>query len=147
MKLTVKVLGMYVVGLSLMMMIASAATAQESKKPEDQPTAKKSSEQPQKGEVEGTRKRERKAARGRLPNYYTQVVDDEQREEIYSIQADYDARINELLRQAVALRNERNSKVEAVLTPDQLEQVKKITAAAKAKRKKGIAKTASSSSP
>jgi len=76
----------------------------------------------------------KKAFRGRLPNYYSRVVDQEQREKIYAIQREYAPKIDTLKAQLEALVAERDEKVEAVLTPEQQQTVEKLRAAAKAKR-------------
>lgn len=73
--------------------------------------------------------------RGRLPPYYTQVVNGQQREKIYAIQQQYAPQIAELKAQLQALQDKQNSEVEAVLTPEQLATVKKLSDDAKAKRK------------
>jgi hypothetical protein len=93
----------------------------------------------------GKRKR---AFRGRLPNYYNRVVDEEQREKIYGIQKEYAVKIDALKAQLEALMAERDAKVADVLTPEQLEQVEKLRAEAKAKQKRGkTTKKSASSEP
>ena len=72
--------------------------------------------------------------RGRLPNYYAQVVDQKQREEIYRIQGEYASKIAELRAKLDALTQERDEKVAAVLSTDQLKKVEELREAAKAKR-------------
>jgi len=74
------------------------------------------------------------AFRGRLPNYYRFVVDEKQREAIYKIQEEYAAKIDALKAQLAALTKERDAKVAAVLTPEQLKEVEQRAAEAKAKR-------------
>ncbi len=58
-----------------------------------------------------------KKFRGRLPNYYRQVVDAKQRTAIYKVQKEYAPRIEALKAQLAALMKERDEKVVAVLTP------------------------------
>ena len=72
--------------------------------------------------------------RPRLPNYYGRVVSEKQRKEVYEIQKAYFPKIEALEAQLAALIAERDEKVAGVLTPEQLEQVEKIRAEAKAKR-------------
>lgn len=74
--------------------------------------------------------------RKRLPNYYTNVVDDKQREAIYAIQLQYFDQIAELKLQIAKLEKERNEKIEAVLTEQQKADIAKIAAQAKAAREK-----------
>ena len=62
--------------------------------------------------------------RPRLPNYYGQVVDATQREAIYTIQRQYNELIAFLRLRIELLERERDAKVEAVLTPSQLERVR-----------------------
>jgi Spy/CpxP family protein refolding chaperone len=77
-----------------------------------------------------------KRFRGRLPAYYRHVVDQKQRETIYKIQEEYEPKIAALRAQLEAIMKERNEKVAAVLTPEQLKKVEELGAAAKAKREK-----------
>ncbi|MHC4177839.1 MAG: hypothetical protein ACYSWU_10045, partial [Planctomycetota bacterium] len=67
-----------------------------------------------------------KKFRGRLPNYYGQVVDQKQRATIYKIQAEYAPKIAELKAQLEALTKQRDEKVAAVLTPEQRKKVEQI---------------------
>ncbi len=87
--------------------------------------------------------KERAEPRGRLPNFYRHVVDDQQREEIYAIQAEYKPRIDALKAQLEALVQERDAKVATVLTAEQRAEVERLRAEAEAKR----AKKKSRSSP
>lgn len=65
--------------------------------------------------------------RRRLPNGFAAVVDNVQREKIYSIQREY-YEVIELLRLRIELlESERNSKIGAVLTSEQAERVKRST--------------------
>jgi Spy/CpxP family protein refolding chaperone len=75
-----------------------------------------------------------KKSRGRLPNFYRQVVDPQQRETIYKIQAEYAPKIAELQAQLEKLIKERDEKIAAVLTPEQRKRVEDLKAAARAKR-------------
>lgn len=81
----------------------------------------------------------KKEFRGRLPMYYSRVVDNEQREKIYAIQREYAPKIDALQAQLEALTADRDEKVEAVLTPEQRNTVEKLRAAAKTKRGQGKA--------
>jgi hypothetical protein len=82
--------------------------------------------------------------RGRLPAYYSQVVNGQQREKIYSIQQQYEPKITALKAELQAVQDKMNAEVEAVLTPDQLANVKKLNEDAKAKRKAAGGTTAAS---
>jgi len=75
-------------------------------------------------------------AKGRLPNYYDQVVTDEQREKIYAIQEEYKAKIDPLEEQVKALKKEQDAKIAAVLSPEQKKKVDE--AAVKAKEAAGV---------
>lgn len=77
-----------------------------------------------------------KAPRGRLPAYFSKLVSEQQREEIYRIQASYLAKINELKKQLQQLFSRRDQEVDAVLTDEQLAAVKKKRAEAQARRAK-----------
>ncbi len=75
-------------------------------------------------------------ARHRLPQYFGDVVkDEEQREKIFQIQDEYQPKIDELWAQLKALINERNKKIDAVLTPEQKTQIDEAKVKAKAKRR------------
>ncbi len=77
-----------------------------------------------------------KKFRGRLPNFYAQVVDRKQRQTIYAIQKEYSPKIEALRTQLAGVTKERNEKVAAVLTPQQRKKVEELQAAAKVKREK-----------
>ena len=75
-----------------------------------------------------------KKFRGRLPNYYSQVVDAKQRAAIYAIQKDYASKIAQLQEQLAAIIQEKNDKVRTVLSIEQQKKVDDLAAQAKAKR-------------
>lgn len=122
--------------LAFCLPVTFVANAQENSKPTDAP-AKAASKDTGKAE-----KAKRKRPRGRLPNYYSRVVDEAQREKIYGIQSKYAEEIEALAAQIAELVAQRNAEVEAVLTPEQLDEVKKITAEAIANRRRGSTKAA-----
>lgn len=72
--------------------------------------------------------------RHRLPDYYADLVDDKQRQEIYDIQDEYGPKIDKLKDELQAMIEERDAKCEKVLTPDQRKKVKELTDAADAKK-------------
>lgn len=74
--------------------------------------------------------------RGRLPNYYPSVVTEAQRKEIYTIQLEYYDKIKALRAQIEAMAQERDTRVQAVLSADQLKEVQRIAAEAKVNREK-----------
>ncbi len=80
------------------------------------------------------KKTQLRKARGRLPAYYASVVTEEQRDQVYKIQQEYNPKIEALEKQLDAVRNERNEKIAAVLTPEQRKQVDEAAATAQAKR-------------
>jgi hypothetical protein len=73
---------------------------------------------------------------GRLPSHFGQVVTKEQREKIYAVQAKFTDQILKLRGQIEALETQQKEEVEAVLTPEQREQVAKMAEDAKSKRSK-----------
>jgi regulator of replication initiation timing len=86
-----------------------------------------------------------KKATGRLPNNYAKLgLSDTQRQKIYATQARYGEQIDALVKQVEELRQKRDAEIEAVLTPEQRENLKKLTAetAKKTAAKKGAAKDA-----
>jgi hypothetical protein len=68
--------------------------------------------------------------RGRLPDFYNRVVTEQQREQIYGIQKKYKADIDKLEQQLAEVKARRDAEIEAVLSKEQLEQVKKLREAA-----------------
>jgi len=119
------------VGLGLLGMRASPAAEptgaqQEAAQPGQQtPTPDSASKAEQSGE---------RSFRGRLPAYYRYVVTDQQRQEIYRIQAEYAPRIEQLRAQLEALIAERDAKVQAVLKPEQLKRVEQLREEARKNR-------------
>ncbi len=73
--------------------------------------------------------------RGRLPAYFGEVVTDEQRQTIYAIQGEYSERIATLKAQLEAVTKERDGKIDAVLTPQQHDDVDRLREAARQRRK------------
>jgi hypothetical protein len=84
-------------------------------------------------------KPEKKAAKGKLPAYYADVVSGEQREKIYAIQAKYDSQVKELNAQLAALAKKINDEIEGVLTDEQKQKVKAAREQAVAAKKKKAA--------
>ena len=81
-------------------------------------------------------KAESKARRGprRLPLYYARVVSSEQRERIYEIQAEYAEEIQAIENELRKKMSERDQAVQAVLSVEQLDEVKRWISEAKKRR-------------
>ncbi|MEX0938571.1 MAG: hypothetical protein WDZ59_11985 [Pirellulales bacterium] len=79
--------------------------------------------------------RQRRASRGRLPAFYRQVITEQQREEIYSIQGKYRERIEALEKQLQEVNAQCDKEIESVLTPEQLEQVNALQEEARRARR------------
>ena len=75
-----------------------------------------------------------KKPRGRLPAYYGRVVDAQQRERIYEIQARFNEQIEKLKEQLEELVEQRDSEVEEVLTDEQRDEVDALKRARRARR-------------
>jgi Spy/CpxP family protein refolding chaperone len=73
-----------------------------------------------------------KETKGRLPAHFAKVVDDQQRERIYGIQAAYSERIDALRAQLERLEAQRDAEIRAVLTPAQRRQLEQLIVDAKA---------------
>jgi len=86
------------------------------------------------------KKAPREKPAGRLPNYFAEVVDKAQREAIYKIQQEYEPKLAELRRQLEELTKQRDEKIRAVLTPEQLKKVEQLQEQAKKKREAAKAK-------
>jgi hypothetical protein len=77
-----------------------------------------------------------KKAKGRLPAYYSDIVTETQRVQIYSVQEKYAKQIDALNEQLNALEKQRDTEIEGMLTADQKEKLKKAREDAAAKKKK-----------
>jgi hypothetical protein len=114
-----------VVVLGSLLLIAGSPQAQEKAAPA-QPDAPKAQRAP---------------ARGRLPNYYRQVVTPDQREKVYAIQGTYVEQIAALEKQIADLEAKRDAEIEALLTPEQKEKVKSLAEEARKRREAAAADT------
>ena len=81
--------------------------------------------------------------KGRLPAYYKDIVDAKQKEKIYTLQADFNGKIDALEEQIKKLTADRDAAVEGVLSPEQKEKLKKAKDGASAGKKKKPADEAS----
>lgn len=90
--------------------------------------------------------KQRAKPKGRLPAYYNKVIDGQQREKIYAIQQQYEPKITALKAELQALQDKADAEVDAVLTPEQREIIKKLADEAKQKRKGAASATASATS-
>lgn len=79
--------------------------------------------------------KQRAEPRGRLPAYYTDVVDGEQREKIYAIQQKYAAEVKAIEDQLAALNKKIDDEMASVLRPEQLKKVEDLRKEAMEKRK------------
>lgn len=107
------------------------AHAQETPSQEKTASQDKQLQEKQQSDAE---KAPRAKAAGRLPNYYAQVVDQNQREAIYKIQQEYEPKLAELRQKLDALTKERDAKIRAVLRPEQLKKVEQLQEEARKKR-------------
>lgn len=78
--------------------------------------------------------------KGRLPAYYKDIVDAKQKDEIYKVQSDFNAKIDALEEQVKKLISDRDAAVEKVLSAEQKDKLKKAKDDAGAKKKKKPAK-------
>jgi flagellar motility protein MotE (MotC chaperone) len=78
--------------------------------------------------------KKRTEPRGRLPAYFGEVIDSQQREKIYELQARYLAEIKTLQDKIAELEKKREEDVQGILTPEQAEKVKQFVENAKSKR-------------
>jgi len=114
-----------ITALLLATLLVTAGAAQE---PPGQPGA----EPPGKPAV--TAPKERKKPRGRLPAYFSKVVTDKQREEIYEIQAKYNEQIAKLKEQLEELSAKLDSEVEQVLNDEQRVEIAKLKSERRSRR-------------
>jgi len=80
-----------------------------------------------------------KKAKGRLPAYYADIVTEEQREKIYTIQAKHQDKIAELTATLAQANKARDTEIEAVLTAEQKMKLKAAMDEAAAKKAKSAA--------
>jgi len=80
-----------------------------------------------------------KAAKGRLPPYYSDIVTETQRQKIYLIQRKYAEALAELKTQIAKLEKQLDTEIEGLLDDDQKQRLKQAQEQAAAKRKKGAA--------
>jgi len=73
--------------------------------------------------------------KGRLPAHYADLVDGEQKDKIYAIQAEYEPQIKQLQTALKEVTAKRDAAIAAVLTPAQQEKLAKVEADMKAKKK------------
>lgn len=78
-----------------------------------------------------------KKGKGRLPAYYKDLVSEEQRDQIYAVQAKYAKQLEDLQSQMDSLRSKLNDEIEALLSAEQKEKLAKVKAEAETKKKAG----------
>lgn len=78
--------------------------------------------------------KERAKPRGRLPNFFSKVVTEEQKEKIYKVQAAHADKIASLSAQMKEELAKQKAEIDAILTPEQLEKVKALVAEDTAQR-------------
>ncbi len=76
--------------------------------------------------------------KGRLPAYYKDVVTDEQRTQIYAIQAKYEKQLTDLQSQIDAVKAKQNEEIEALLSAEQKEKLAKKKAGKKGDGEKPV---------
>ncbi|MFN0017909.1 MAG: hypothetical protein ACKVP0_06590 [Pirellulaceae bacterium] len=86
-------------------------------------------------------------AKGRLPAYYKDVVTDEQRDQIYAIQAKYVKQLEDLQSQIDGLKAKQTEEIEKLLSTEQKEKLAKVKEEAEAKKKSGKKKSAEETKP
>ena len=142
--------------LSFLIFFATFAVAADTKKPAARKTTAKSAQKTEKPTekatekatetpvVKSTTKRSTKAkskqstplstsvSKGRLPRYFGKLdLDDRQRERVYELQAEYGAKIANLLAEVQELKTSRSSLCQKILKPSQRETFMELAAAAK----------------
>ncbi len=128
----------------------TAKSAQKTEKPTEKSTEKPVVKSPTKRSAKTKSKQSTRqstsVSKGRLPRYFGKLdLDDHQRERVYELQAEYDAKIANLLAEIQKLKTSRSSLCQKILKPSQREKFKELSAAAKKSppSKKSTAKVAS----
>lgn len=83
--------------------------------------------------------KEKQKAKGRLPAYYSDIVTEAQRQQIYAIQESYGKKTAPLQEQIDALEKQRDAEIEKVLDADQKKKLKSAQEEGAAKKKKAAA--------
>ena len=137
----------------LLVLLANVAVAQEgTKEVAKKATGDSVSEQDAKtsggttAEKTEAGKKPRKKPRGRLPTYFSRVVTEKQRSEIYDIQAKYADQIAALKKQLDELAETRDTEVDKVLSDEQRAEVTKLRNARAGKKSKTSAESTSTDS-
>jgi hypothetical protein len=78
--------------------------------------------------------KERAKPRGRLPDFYSKVVTEEQKVKIYAVQDAHQDKIAALSAQMKEELAKQKAEIDAILTPEQLEKVKALVAEVTAQR-------------
>lgn len=76
---------------------------------------------------------------GRLPTYYSEIVTQDQRLKIYSIQSGYNTKIEQLEAEIAKLEAAMKKEMEAVLTQPQLERLEELAKEDEIRRQKNEA--------
>lgn len=76
---------------------------------------------------------------GRLPTYYSEIVTQDQRLKIYTIQSGYNTKIEQLEAEIAKLEAAMKKEMEAVLTPPQLERLEELAKEDEIRRQKNEA--------
>ncbi len=97
---------------------------------------------PEAKETKEKESKEKGKPRGRLPPFYSKVVDKEQRAAIYKIQEQFSPQIDELQKQLDAVEDKRDAEIAAVLTDEQRQKLATLIAESKAKGAEGKKKPA-----
>ncbi len=92
--------------------------------------------QEKKADKPAAEKKDDAKPRGRLPAYFSSVVNEKQREAVYGIQEKYQKQLEDLQKQLDALTAQRDKEIDEVLTPEQLTEVNKKREEAAKKREK-----------
>ncbi|MFZ5833084.1 MAG: hypothetical protein ACOY3P_23605 [Planctomycetota bacterium] len=79
----------------------------------------------------------------KLPPYFKDVVDEAQKEAIYTVLEEYKTRADSLQAQLEAFARERDERIDNILRPEQLKQIEKLRTEAKEKAARRKASAAS----
>ena len=91
--------------------------------------------------------KERAKPKGRLPAYYKDVVTEEQRDQIYAIQAKYEKQLADLRDQIEAVQAKQTAEIEGLLSAEQKEKLAKVREEADTRKKEKAAKKTDGDKP
>ena len=126
-----------ILSVSAMFLIVSAVISADVARAAAKEDARAASEKPK---AKSNAKPVAKKAETRLPAHYGEVVTEDQRKEVASVYAKYNAKLAKLKAEIKSVTAERDTAIEAMLSAEQKVKLAQLKSGAKEKRPKPVAK-------